>query len=56
VEITDAAGAPHRMTVQINATSTQRVVVPLTLASTPKSLTLDPGVDVLAAFTLHEAR
>lgn len=53
VELVDASGVARRVTVQVTATATQRVVLPLDLTAAPRSVTFDPDVDLLAVFVAH---
>jgi len=48
VEVTDAAGAAHRVTVDIAATAATRVELPLALRAAPRAVTIDPDVQLLA--------
>ncbi|MEP6692064.1 MAG: M1 family metallopeptidase [Gemmatimonadaceae bacterium] len=50
VEVVDAGGVARRVTVQVTATATQRVTLPLDLTAAPRSVTFDPDVDLLAVF------
>ena len=47
VEVTDAAGAVHRVRVEIAAEPSARVTLPLDLAAPPRNLVLDPDVELL---------
>jgi aminopeptidase N len=51
VDVTDAVGAVHRVTVPIAAQARATVTVPLALDGPPRSVTVDPAVGVLAKIT-----
>lgn len=53
LEITDARGAAHRVTIPVPATRQASVVVPVQLAGPVRAVRLDPDVKLLA--TLEEA-
>ena len=48
VDVTDAAGAVHRVRVEIDAARSARVTLPLELAAPPRALVFDPAVELLA--------
>jgi len=48
--ITDATGAVHQVRVEIPAQHSARVTLPFELSAAPKSVVLDPAVEVLAEF------
>ena len=50
IDVTDAAGAVHRLRVQIPAQKSTTVVLPLTLGAAPRALAFDPAVELLAEF------
>ncbi len=47
-DVTDAAGAVHRVHVEIPAEKSARVTFPLDLAAPPRGITFDPDVELLA--------
>ncbi len=49
IDIQDATGAHQRVTVEVEARSSQRVVLPVEFATAPRGLTFDPDVALLAA-------
>lgn len=49
VALTDAAGARHRVTVDVPAERTSRFVLPLALRAAPRTVAIDPDVQLLAA-------
>ncbi|MDQ3697464.1 MAG: M1 family metallopeptidase [Gemmatimonadota bacterium] len=51
VEVQDAAGTARRAIVQVPATRTQRLTIPIALDRAPRAVTLDPDVQLLATFT-----
>jgi aminopeptidase N len=50
IDVTDAAGAVHRLKIQVPAQRSTRVVLPLTLDAAPRALAFDPAVELLAEF------
>jgi aminopeptidase N len=50
IDVTDAAGAVHRVRVEIAAQHSTRVTLPIQLAAPPRSLAFDPAVELLAEF------
>src|ERR1035437_1877465 len=48
VDVTDAAGAVHRVRVEIDAARSTRVTLPLELTAPPRALVFDPAVELLA--------
>jgi aminopeptidase N len=50
VDVVDAAGVTHRVRVEIPAQGNTTVPLPLTLAAAPRSLAIDPDVELLAEF------
>lgn len=50
IELRDAHGVARRVTVQVAARASQRIVLPLRLDAAPRAITLDPDVDLLASF------
>ncbi|MBI3569134.1 MAG: M1 family metallopeptidase [Gemmatimonadetes bacterium] len=48
VEVTDAAGAAHRVTVEVAAERTSRFVLPLPLRQAPANVVVDPDAELLA--------
>ena len=49
-DVTDAAGAVHRVKVEIAAERSSRVTIPLELAAAPRAIAFDPSVELLAEF------
>jgi aminopeptidase N len=49
-DITDAAGAVHRVRVEIPAQHSAHVTLPFELGGAPKSIVFDPAVELLAEF------
>jgi aminopeptidase N len=50
VEITDASGTAHRVRIDIAAEHSAHVTLPLELAAPPRTILLDPDVELLAEF------
>jgi aminopeptidase N len=50
LELRDAGGRSHHTTVEVAALRSQRIVLPVELDATPRFLTLDPDVQLLASF------
>jgi aminopeptidase N len=50
VAITDGSGAEHRATIDVPATPSSTLVVPIELATAPRQVVFDPDVRVLAIF------
>jgi aminopeptidase N len=50
VEVRDADGRAHRVTVSVAAERSQRIVLPLRLDAPPRALVMDPDVQLLATF------
>jgi aminopeptidase N len=50
IAITDAAGREHRSTIDVPATPTASLVVPLEIAAAPRAVVFDPDVRVLGTF------
>jgi aminopeptidase N len=50
MDVTDAAGAVHRVRVEIAAQRSARVTLPLELSAPPRALAFDPAVELLAEF------
>ncbi|HEY2850209.1 MAG TPA: M1 family metallopeptidase, partial [Gemmatimonadaceae bacterium] len=50
VDVTDAAGATHRVRVEIAAEHSVHATLPLDLTAAPRSVVLDPAVELLAEF------
>jgi aminopeptidase N len=50
IDVTDAAGAVHRVRVEIGAQRSARVTLPLELAAPPRALAFDPAIELLAEF------
>ena len=50
IDVRDAAGRVHRVTVQVAAVHAQTIVLPLPLTAPPRELVLDPDVQLLATF------
>ncbi|MDQ6829320.1 MAG: M1 family metallopeptidase [Gemmatimonadota bacterium] len=48
VDLTQTDGTVRRTTIQIQATATQRITLPFDLSAAPRSIRLDPDVDLLA--------
>jgi aminopeptidase N len=48
VEVVDAGGASRRTTIELSADRSQRVTLPLELQASPRTIRLDPDVDLLA--------
>ena len=48
VEVTDATGARHRVTVDVPAERASRFVLPLEFLAAPRAVTVDPDVQLLA--------
>jgi aminopeptidase N len=50
IDLTDAAGAVHRVRVEIAAERSAHVTIPLELGAAPRALAFDPAVELLAEF------
>jgi aminopeptidase N len=50
IDVTDAAGATHRVRVEIAAERSAHVTLPLEFGAAPRALTMDPDVELLAEF------
>ena len=51
MDVTDATGVVHRVTVQLPAQGSANVTVPLPLDAAPRAVTFDPAVGILAKIT-----
>jgi aminopeptidase N len=51
VEVEEAGGGRHRVTVPVAAERSQRVVLPILLNAPPRTIVYDPDVALLATFT-----
>ena len=51
VAITDGSGKERRATIEVPATASSTIIVPLEVDAAPRGVVFDPDVRVLATFT-----